>query len=142
MLQVIQKLMVVSNPTRIFEVGTEIEGRDVIEIKQVGYEQDGGGLFSEFHVLDENGYLISSVENCPVIVDWKTIAEHGEVEKCFYCEEQPATEVKFGKPCCFGCESQEISSSARVYAMSDNQKANHVKMGLQAFKLAFAENEK
>lgn len=72
-MQVIQKLMVVSNPTRIFEVGTEIDGRDVIEIKQVGYEFENG-VFSEFQVLDENGALIASVENCPVIVDWVTIS--------------------------------------------------------------------
>ncbi|WP_348772907.1 hypothetical protein [Paenibacillus sp. Marseille-P2973] len=65
----------VSNPTRIFEVGTVIEGREVIEIKQTGTED-----FSEFWVLDENGALIASVENCPVIVDWKTIAVHDEKE--------------------------------------------------------------
>lgn len=74
-MQVIQKLTVVSNPTRVFEVGTEIEGRDVIEIKQVGEED-----FSEFWIMDENGALIASVENCPVIVDWKNIVEHDEEE--------------------------------------------------------------
>ncbi|MEK5162027.1 hypothetical protein NYE69_06750 [Paenibacillus sp. FSL R5-0527] len=79
MVQVIQKLTVVSNPTRIFEVGTEIEGREVIEIKQVGYEH-GDGVFSEFHVLDENGNLIASTENCPVVLDWKTIVEDGPAE--------------------------------------------------------------
>ncbi|MCM3699237.1 hypothetical protein [Paenibacillus macerans] len=79
MLQVIQKLTVVSNPTRIFEVGTEIDGHEVIEIKQVGYEHDIG-VFSEFHVLDENGNLISSIENCPVVLDWKTIVEDGPAE--------------------------------------------------------------
>lgn len=78
-MQVIQQLTVVSNPTRIFEVGTELDGREVIEIKQVGYEHDTG-VFSEFHVLDENGKLIASIENCPVIVDWKTIAVHDEKE--------------------------------------------------------------
>ncbi|WP_410771013.1 hypothetical protein [Fontibacillus sp. BL9] len=79
MYPVIQRLTVVSNPTRIFEVGTVIEGREVIEIKQVGYEHDGG-MFSEFHVQDENGHLIASIENCPVIVDWKTIIVHDEKE--------------------------------------------------------------
>lgn len=78
-MQVIHRLTVVSNPTRIFEVGTEIDGREVIEIKQVGYEHDNG-VFSEFHVLDENGNLIASIENCPVIVDWRTIAVHDENE--------------------------------------------------------------
>lgn len=74
-MQVIQKLTVVSNPTRVFEVGTEIDGRDVIEIKQVGEED-----FSEFWIMDENGALIASVENCPVILDWKNIVEHDEEE--------------------------------------------------------------
>lgn len=75
MYPVIQRLTVVSNPTRIFEVGTEIDGREVIEIKQVGFEDS-----SEFHVLDEKGFLIASVENAPVILDWKVIAEHEEEE--------------------------------------------------------------
>ncbi|WP_339816833.1 hypothetical protein MKZ15_15555 [Paenibacillus sp. FSL R7-0216] len=74
-MQVIQRLTVVSNPTRVFEVGTEIEGREVIEIKQFCNDD-----FSEFLVLDENDNPISSIENCPVIVDWKTIAVHDEKE--------------------------------------------------------------
>ncbi|WP_256872486.1 hypothetical protein [Paenibacillus sp. 79R4] len=140
-MQVIQKLTVVSNPTRVFEVGTEVDGREVIEIKQVGYEHDNG-VFSEFHVRDENDDLIASVENCPVVLDWKTIVEHGEVVKCFYCEEQPATGIKFGKSCCCGCESHEIRSTAPLHKMTDEQKANHLKMGVRAFKLAFGINEK
>jgi len=76
--QIIHRLTVVSNPTRFFEVGTEIEGREVIEIKQVGDEYPDR-VHSEFHVLDENGQLIASIENAPVIVDWKTIAEDGPV---------------------------------------------------------------
>ncbi|MNJ60633.1 hypothetical protein D3C77_563800 [compost metagenome] len=67
-MQIIQRITVVSNPTRVFEVGTEIDGREVIEIKQVGSED-----FSEFWILDENETLISSVENAPVIVDYKVI---------------------------------------------------------------------
>lgn len=74
-MQVIQKLTVVSNPTRIFEVGTEVDGREVIEIRQVGTNFEES-VHSEFHVEDENGDLISSIENAPVIVDWKTIVEH------------------------------------------------------------------
>ncbi|WP_342576552.1 hypothetical protein [Paenibacillus sp. FSL M8-0142] len=69
-MQVIQKLTVVSNPTRIFEVGTEMNGREIIEIKQVGDEN-----ISEFWVLDENEKLIVSIENCPVIVEWQEVAE-------------------------------------------------------------------
>ncbi|MGG1880161.1 hypothetical protein ABDI30_21675 [Paenibacillus cisolokensis] len=82
MTSIIQKLTVVSNPTRIFEVGTEVDGREVIEIKQIGYEHDNG-IFSEFHVLDENGSLIASIENCPVILDWKTIVEDGPAEVAY-----------------------------------------------------------
>lgn len=74
-MQVIQKLTVVSNPTRTFEVGTEVDGREVIEIKQVGTED-----FSEFWILDENETMIASIENCPVIVDWKTIVVHDQNE--------------------------------------------------------------
>ncbi|PAD73937.1 hypothetical protein [Paenibacillus campinasensis] len=69
-MQVIQKLTVVSNPTRIFEVGTEMNGREIIEIKQVGDEN-----ISEFWVVDENEKIIVSIENCPVIVEWQEVAE-------------------------------------------------------------------
>ncbi|KGE17598.1 hypothetical protein [Paenibacillus wynnii] len=75
MLQVIQKLTVVSNPTRVFEVGTEHEGREVIEIKQVGAEYEDH-VHSEFSVYDENDNLIASVENAPVIVDYRQIVDH------------------------------------------------------------------
>ncbi|MGP0583664.1 hypothetical protein [Paenibacillus timonensis] len=75
MLPLIQRLTVVSNQTRIFEVGTEIDGREIIEI--VPY---GGETYLGYSVFDENGHLIASVENCPVIVDWKTIAVHDEKE--------------------------------------------------------------
>lgn len=75
-MQIISKLTVVSNPTRVFEVGTEIDGREVIEIKQVGAEYEDH-THSEFLISDENGELIASVENAPVIVDWKTIVVDG-----------------------------------------------------------------
>ncbi|MEK4106907.1 hypothetical protein NST28_22675 [Paenibacillus sp. FSL R10-2791] len=76
-MQVIQRLTVVSNPTRIFEVGTEHDGREVIEIRQVGVTYEDH-IHSEYQVQDENGDLITSVENAPVIVDWRTIVEHDE----------------------------------------------------------------
>ena len=63
-------------PYSCFEVGTEIDGREVIEIKQVGEEYEDH-IHSEYYVLDENSHLITSVENAPVIVDWKTIVEDG-----------------------------------------------------------------
>ncbi|KTD88143.1 hypothetical protein [Paenibacillus etheri] len=74
-MQIIQKLTVVSNPTRVFEVGTEIDSSEVIEIKQVGSEYEDH-VHSEYVVLDEDGHMIASVENAPVIVDYKQIAEH------------------------------------------------------------------
>ncbi|MNO54196.1 hypothetical protein D3C76_446610 [compost metagenome] len=74
-MQIIQKLTVVSNPTRVFEVGTEIDSHEVIEIKQVGSEYEDH-VHSEYVVMDEDGYMIASVENAPVIVDYKQIAEH------------------------------------------------------------------
>lgn len=74
-MQVIQKLTVVSNPTRMFEVGTEVNDREVIEIKQVGDEN-----ISEFWVVDEDEKIIVSVENCPVIVEWQEFVEDGPVE--------------------------------------------------------------
>jgi len=74
-MQIIQKLTVVSNPTRVFEVGTEIDSHEVIEIKQVGSEYEDH-VHSEYVVLDEHGHMIASVENAPVIVDYKEIAEH------------------------------------------------------------------
>lgn len=139
-MQIIHRLTAVSNPTRVFEVGTEIEGREVIEIKR--YSEDS---YCEYHVLDGDGNLIAIVDNAPAILDWKTIVVDGprpeRVEKCFYYEEQLGTEVKFGKPCCFICVTQEIRSSAPLHTMSDEQKAGHLKLGMQAIKLAFSENE-
>ncbi|WP_136604629.1 hypothetical protein [Paenibacillus dokdonensis] len=74
-MQVIQKLTVISVPNHVYEVGTEINGREVIEIKQVG-DAD----FSEFWVIDENEKVIISIENCPVIVEWQEVAEHEQEE--------------------------------------------------------------
>ncbi|NUU73984.1 MULTISPECIES: hypothetical protein [Paenibacillus] len=75
-MQIIHRLTVVSNPTRVFEVGSETDGQEIIEIKQVGSEFEDH-IHSEYYVLDQNGHLITSVENAPVILDWKTIAEDG-----------------------------------------------------------------
>ncbi|MGN7167929.1 hypothetical protein ACTHSJ_18885 [Paenibacillus cellulositrophicus] len=78
-MEVIQKLMVVCSTPRFYEVGTELNGRDVIEIKNMSDEYEDH-IHSEYWVLDENGELIASIENCPVIVEWQTIAEHDEIE--------------------------------------------------------------
>ncbi|NJJ37865.1 hypothetical protein [Paenibacillus apii] len=76
-MQIIQRLTVLSKPNRIYEVGSEIDGHEVISIKQVGQEFESS-VHSEFLIEDENGDLITSVENAPVIVDWKQIAEHDD----------------------------------------------------------------
>ena len=73
-MQVIQKITVVSNPTRVFEVGTEVNRREVIEIKQVGVQYENS-IHSEYIVLDEDGDVIVSIENCPVIAEWQKVAE-------------------------------------------------------------------
>lgn len=75
-MQIIQKLTVLSSPMRIFEVGTEQNGREVIEIEQIGATFEDH-IHSEYVIKDENGDLISSIENCPVIVDYQEIAIDG-----------------------------------------------------------------
>lgn len=78
-MEIIKRLTIISNPTRIFEVGTELDGREVIEIRQVGSEYEDH-VHSEYVVLDEDGCAIASVENAPVIVDYQRIAEHDETD--------------------------------------------------------------
>jgi hypothetical protein len=69
--QVIQRLIVGFNPPRVFEVGGEYEGRGIIEIKN--YSQDE---YSSYSMYDENSELIAIIENAPVIVEYRQIAEH------------------------------------------------------------------
>jgi hypothetical protein len=66
--QVIQSLIVLSTPNRCYEVGSEVNGHIVIEIKH----EDN--FHSEYLVMDENGDLIVSVENCPVVVEYQQLA--------------------------------------------------------------------
>lgn len=75
--QVIQCLTVITSKQRVFEVGTEVNGRVVIEIKQVGSEYEDH-VHSEYIILGENGELISSIENCPVVVDYQLIVVDGD----------------------------------------------------------------
>ena len=76
-MQVIQSITVASVPAFCFAVGGEHNDRVIIEIKQVG-EEHPTHVHSEFWVLDENGDLIVSIENAPVIVEYVQIAEHDE----------------------------------------------------------------
>lgn len=77
---IIHRITVISNPTRIFEVGTELDGQEIIEMKQVGQEFEDR-IHSEYHVLNEDGELIACIENAPVLVEYKQIADHDENEK-------------------------------------------------------------
>lgn len=72
--QVIQSVTVLSTPNRTYTVGEEAaDGRAIIEIKQVGFETPTE-VHSEYWVLDEDSELIVSIENCPVIAEYKQIA--------------------------------------------------------------------
>ncbi|KAF6569049.1 hypothetical protein G9G53_22415 [Paenibacillus sp. EKM206P] len=79
-MQVIQSITIATIPTFVFAVGGEHNDREIIEIKQVGavYEDH---VHSEFFVLDGEGELIVSIENAPVIVEYRQIVEHDENEK-------------------------------------------------------------
>ncbi|MDO7908465.1 hypothetical protein Q5741_18860 [Paenibacillus sp. JX-17] len=79
-MELIHRITVISNPTRIFEVGTELDGQEIIEIKQAGAEYEDR-IHSEYHVLNEEGCLIACIENAPVLIEYKQIAEHDEHEK-------------------------------------------------------------
>lgn len=79
-MQVIQSITVASVPAFVFNVGGEHNDRAIIEIKQVGDEYPDH-VHSEFWVLDEDGQLIVSIENAPVIVEYRQIVEHEDNEK-------------------------------------------------------------
>ncbi|MNY75068.1 hypothetical protein D3C86_2142510 [compost metagenome] len=79
-MQVIQSITVASVPAFTFCVGGEHNDRTIIEIKQVG-EEYPDHVHSEFLVLDEDGQLIVSIENAPVIVEYRQIVVHEENEK-------------------------------------------------------------
>lgn len=77
-MQVIQSITIATIPAFVFAVGGEHNDREIIEIKQVGAEYENN-VHSEFHVLDENDELIVSIENAPVIVEYRQIVEHDEI---------------------------------------------------------------
>ncbi|MEC0131495.1 hypothetical protein [Paenibacillus odorifer] len=79
-MQIIQSITVASVPAFIFNVGGEHNERVIIEIKQVG-EKYPDHLHSEYWVLDEDDQLIVSIENAPVIVEYRQIVEHEDNEK-------------------------------------------------------------
>jgi len=76
-MEIIKRLTVISDPTRTFEVGTEIDGREVIEILRFGSDFENS-VHLEYQVFDEDGKLIALIENAPVIVDYQRIAVDDE----------------------------------------------------------------
>lgn len=79
MIEVIRKLTVITNPVMVFEVGeVHINGKEIIEIKQIGstYEDH---VHSEYVISDEDGEMIASVENAPVIVEYLQISEDDDL---------------------------------------------------------------
>jgi hypothetical protein len=76
---VIQSITVGQNLQRTYTLGEEVNGRVVIEIKDVSVEWENGIDF-KYQVKDEDGYNIASIENMPVIVEHMTIVVDGPVE--------------------------------------------------------------
>lgn len=77
-MQVIQSVIVLtSQDTRTYEVGGEVRGQAIIEIKNMSVEYEDH-IHSEYHVFGEDEELIATVENCPVIVEWQKIAVDGD----------------------------------------------------------------
>lgn len=70
----IKSLTVISQSrTMRYVVGEEVNGRVIIEIQSVGCEYEDR-MHSEYYVLDEDGELIATIENCPVVVEYIWIA--------------------------------------------------------------------
>lgn len=77
MSQTIRAITVIANPTRCFEVGCEYGGQIITEIKDVSCEWENSIDFV-YHVMNENGHLIASIENCPVIAEYKKVAQESD----------------------------------------------------------------
>ncbi|UKS27176.1 hypothetical protein LOZ80_37950 [Paenibacillus sp. HWE-109] len=77
-MRVIKKLgVVISGPEGGIEwyvVGQKLNGFVVSKINNVSSEYEDH-VHSEYLVKEENGSLIVSIENCPVIVEWMEIPE-------------------------------------------------------------------
>ena len=74
-MKVIQSVTVVTRDgLKTYEVGREVRGQVIIEIKSVGLEYEDH-VHSEYHALDEKGEVILAIENCPVIVEWQEVVE-------------------------------------------------------------------
>jgi hypothetical protein len=77
-MQVIQAITVVAIPQVRFEVGTEFNDRVIIEIKDDCTEWENSIDFM-YRVKDEDGGIIASIENCPVVVEYKSISVHDDL---------------------------------------------------------------
>jgi hypothetical protein len=72
---VIQRISIVTlEGVKSFEVGNVYVGQAVIEIKNNSLEFENS-IHSQYDVLDKNGNLIASIENCPVVVEYRSVAE-------------------------------------------------------------------
>lgn len=79
MIQVIQKLTVVTSLcVKTFDVGDKHNGQTIIEITPNGSEFENS-IHSEYLVRGEDHILIAVIENCPVVVEYRSI-ERGDVD--------------------------------------------------------------
>jgi len=57
--------------------------------------------------------------------------------KCYYCEEQEAVTIRFGKHACDDCAEAEVRTlNLRIHSGTEEEKARFLKLSLSAFKLA------
>lgn len=79
-MQVIQKLTIVTlEGVKSFEVGNEHDGQAIIEIKN-NCQEYPDHIHSQYDVLDEDGQPVAVIENCPVVVEYRSIAEESDVD--------------------------------------------------------------
>ncbi|MFD1953773.1 hypothetical protein ACFSL6_17505 [Paenibacillus thailandensis] len=77
--QVIQSITVGQNLQRKYTIGDVVNGAELNEIKNMSTVSESR-VFSEYWLLDEDGNILSSVENMPVVIDYQTIAVDDEEE--------------------------------------------------------------
>lgn len=53
--------------------------------------------------------------------------------ECWYCEDEKAATTKFGKLICTTCNEREIRTTAPIHRMTDEQKANVLRMAIELF---------
>lgn len=77
--QVIRAITIISNPLVIYEVGcTTKDGSVVYEIIDSSCEWENSIDFL-YYIKDEDGELIATIENCPVLIEYNFFEETIEV---------------------------------------------------------------